>query len=281
MAAGLELSAFADKKVATIGDRVAYTITAVHPKNVSVIPPDRPASLGEWEVEDMASSRKEENGTVTDRFDFILTSYSTGSVPIPGLKLAYTGENNGKQEAAPQPVGMTVESMLAKVGDLGDIRDIKPPARFPAPLGAVLFWLIVIAAALYGLYVLYDKHFRKEQPEGAGAAGAPALSPSERALAELEKLRNSGLVKEGRVKEFYIALSDIVRAYLAAAYSVETLDRTTAEIYDAMRKQVPDKKFVVEVKGFFDGCDLVKFAKYRPDEKACFEDLDGAVKLIR
>ena len=108
----------------------------------------------------------------------------------------------------------------------------------------------------------------------------PSVPPYQTALEELAKLKNSGLLDEGKIKEFYITLTEIIRKYLGAVYSIDTLDKTTGEIYQELRQAVADKKALVFIKDFFEACDLVKFAKYRPEPKEAWEDFEKAKKII-
>ena len=101
------------------------------------------------------------------------------------------------------------------------------------------------------------------------------------AITALETLKKSGLAEEGKMKEFYIALSDIIRTYLGAVYSVDTLDKTTGEIYRELRAEVADKKALVFIKEFFEDCDLVKFAKYRPEPKTAWADFERAERIVK
>jgi hypothetical protein len=124
------------------------------------------------------------------------------------------------------------------------------------------------------------KRYRKNNVSNIKEPEKPKIPPDQTALAELLKLKESNLLKEGRIKEFYIALTDIIRDFISAKYSIATRDRTTAEIYHDLRTKMPDKKALSSIKDFFEICDLVKFAKYRPDETACLEDLESGKTIV-
>jgi len=100
------------------------------------------------------------------------------------------------------------------------------------------------------------------------------LPPDFVALTELERIEGMGLPARGEFKQFYTLVTDAVRRYLEARFGVEALDRTTHELLGDLARRG------LEVDGLaalLDEADLVKFAKYRPDE-ACAE---GAMSLAR
>jgi hypothetical protein len=118
------------------------------------------------------------------------------------------------------------------------------------------------------------------EPQALPVPAVPAVPPYQAAMDALARLRASGLIADGKIKEFYIALSDIIRDYLAAVYGIELRDKTSAELYAALKGREPDRMVLGTVKDFFDGCDLVKFAKYRPEAAVCDRDWDAARKIV-
>src|SRR5207245_506058 len=61
------------------------------------------------------------------------------------------------------------------------------------------------------------------------APSAPRRPPHEIAAAELERLRGRRLVEHGAFKEYYSALSDIVRRYLEDRFKLRAPEMTTEE----------------------------------------------------
>jgi hypothetical protein len=140
----------------------------------------------------------------------------------------------------------------------------------------IILTLLLAAAAIW----YYLKQKRLAANANSQEPAQPARPPHEVALEELAILEASALVSEGRIKEFYIALADIVRNYLGSVYGIETLDRTTSEIFSQLRGAVKDLKITMPVRELFDNCDLVKFAKYRPEALECSADLGRARALV-
>jgi hypothetical protein len=267
-----------DRQHITIGDRLTYDIALPLPAGATLGEPARPAELGLWAVKDMKTVADKKD-PATRHLQYTLTTFTTGEVTIPELSLFYTDSGNNRQELKVSSASVTVDSVLAKAGMAAGIRDIKLPLALPVPLSVYLAWLAALAAIGAGVFFWY-RAYRKRHAAAFPEVAVPAVPADQLALQELEKLKNAGLVQEGRIKEYYIALSEIIRTYIAAVYAMTTLDRTTAEIYQELRQKEPDKRRLSRLKDFFDECDLVKFAKYRPDEPLCLQDWDTARKIV-
>jgi hypothetical protein len=276
---GLSLQGSTDKKQITIGDRLNYSLTFTYPENFKLAEPDKTNELGLWTVKDVQAQEEKKTPQIVRRITYTLTTFTTGQVAIPELTFKYTNDKNEEKTVNANPIDITVESVLAKAGAAADIRDIKPPLTVPVPLSTYLLWLTALAAAGVAGWWWYTNYRRRSMPlEPANLE--PPVPPYQKATDALEKLKVSGLVTEGKIKEFYIALCDIIRDYLGAIYDVDTREKTTAEMYSQLRHKEADKKILSVIKDFFDECDLVKFAKYRPDEAGCWQDWEIAKKIV-
>jgi hypothetical protein len=152
-----------------------------------------------------------------------------------------------------------------------ELRDI----RGPVSLGHDYFWLIlffllILAAAAFFLF----RRRTKQKPKPAAAANPAHVL----ALEALDRLRAKNLSLE----EYYVELSSIVRTYLEARFNIRAPEMTSEEflLYLVDFPNISDehKKMLKE---FLDHCDMVKFAKYRADDKEMTQSLDYAYKLVR
>jgi len=267
-----------DKNRVTIGDPVSYSVTLASPLDYKLTPPEKTPQIGQWDVKDLKIFQ-EKKDKLYSYLNYTLAAYTTGEVTVPGLTFQFTDSKNEQFGVTIQSATITVESVLGLVKGAPALRDIKPPLYLKVPLGLYLFWLIIAAAILTGAWLWYQK-YRKSLPQLPMGPVEPPVPPFQVAKEELAKLKSSSLVKEGMIKEFYIALTDIMRKYLGAVYSIDTMDKTTAEIYQQLRAQEQDKKALVAIRDFFEECDFVKFAKYRPEEKVIWEDFEKAEKIV-
>jgi len=174
------------------------------------------------------------------------------------------------------PLTFAVGSILAE----GDTRpaDIKNPAVMA--VGAIWPWILAaVAAAAVAAAWMWRRRARRALPQTAAPA-APPRPPHEVAYAELERLLSSGILEAGRVKEFYIELAEILRRYVAARFGVETFERTTSEILEALRLARLAAKGMALTSEFLGACDVVKFAKYAPSSEETRITVERAYRLI-
>jgi hypothetical protein len=135
-----------------------------------------------------------------------------------------------------------------------DIHDIKPleipAADWSLPvyiLGAILI-LAIIGAAIY----YWKKHRNlKRVPDEA------LILPHEAALRLLDALMD---VERMDGKAFYFSLSNILRSYIQARYSINALEMTTEELLPKIDVLNINKEMHLELKALLRSTDPVKFA---------------------
>ncbi len=156
-----------------------------------------------------------------------------------------------------------------------DIRPLKAAADIEVGLNMPLIILIVVLIILAAAIFIFIKKRKKtvERPQ------EPSEPPGNTAARELEELLAMNLIEEGRVKEYYIRISDIIRKFIESKLTIEALDKTTWELYQEMRSKKTDRKLADNIRDFLEECDRVKFAKYIPTKKET-EKLTGRAKDI-
>ena len=84
-------------------------------------------------------------------------------------------------------------------------------------------------------------------------------------LKALEALHHQKLWQNNKHKQYYSALTDILRTYIAARWGFGAMEMTSDEIIEAMRaEELPDKARM-DLTAILRDADLVKFAKATPD----------------
>jgi hypothetical protein len=109
---------------------------------------------------------------------------------------------------------------------------------------------------------------------------APPPRPPWIALEKLAAIRAKGAPPEGAHKEYYDAVSDVVREYLGAIGGFPALDLTTEELLAAVRQRPPPVVSMGEIAGFLGECDLVKFAKAPATADQTLALLDAAAGIV-
>jgi hypothetical protein len=275
-ASSLEVSA--DRRAITVGDPVVLTIRLACTKGTRVGAFDPERSLGALTVLERRSDppRTLDDGRVEEVRTLKVTTYQVGPSEVPAIEASCADPSGTVQTVTSVPIPFEVASVLAS--DDSQPADIKAPAVMPArPLWPVI--LGILAAALAAAGWLWRRRQRR-RPEQVPVTSVPARPPDEIAYAELERLLTSGLLEKGRLKEFYIELAEIVKRYLAARFGVETFERTSLEILQALHSARLPARVSGAVGEFFEACDLVKFAKHLPGHEETRATVGRAYKLV-
>ncbi len=264
----ISLESKIDRAKITIGDRITYSIIVKRAENVDVELPEVGTDLGAFEIlsfNDPELTR--ENGMVIQKRDYIISTFDTGEYEIPPVVIRYVSKPDTTwRELMTEKIQIEVESL--KPSETGDIRDIKAPLELKRDYRALIRWAIIgLAILLLGSLSYY---FIKRWGEGKGLLPRkekPLRPAHELALEELDRLVNSDLLAEGKIKQFYIELSEIVRTYIEGRFYIMALEMTTSQLIENMRRDEIDAQATELIAHFLEACDMVKFAKYVPATK--------------
>ena len=158
-----------------------------------------------------------------------------------------------------------------------DVKDIKPPARARPALWP---WLL-LAALLAGLWYWNKRRgLRRSEPQTAQGLGLDRRPPEVIAEEELARLEAAGLWQQGRRKEFYIELTDILRRYLERRYGFAATRATSMEIFRRLRRLGLDGRLIAAIKNLLERADLVKFAKLLAEDRWLDLDLTEARRFV-
>lgn len=164
-----------------------------------------------------------------------------------------------------------------------NIKDIANIMRQPVTFGEVAKWvgivvgiLAVIAAIVYVVIRLKKHKSLIPKPE------EPPLPANEKALIELEKLRQQQLWQQGMVKEYHTELTDIVRNYLEERYRIQSTEMTSDQTLDAFRGcEAYTEEAASALRQILQTADMVKFAKSEPLPYQHDSSMTQAIAFIR
>jgi hypothetical protein len=194
--------------------------------------------------------------------------FDTGIQYLPTKNVQYETPNEQRTLVLPAPK-IIIKSLLEKEVDQTKIglKDIKNPLKLSVAWKRYLIIILIIGllGLLTGLaYLLMRKRNKVEEQEAV--IELDERTPYERALDELKELKKKDLLRREKVKEHYVILSEIIKAYLARVYKEKMLEMTSEEIIEYMQKSL-DMQTHRRLINFLEICDLAKFAKYRPAEE--------------
>lgn len=267
-----------DTSVIHVGDRITMTVSVDHAAASRAQLPDSLA-LSPFEALSVEQAPDQTtDGGVRSTFRLALTAFELGDLEIPSIPVAVVAADGVADTLHTDPYGVQVVSV--GTDESGDIRDIQGPLGIPMAKWILALWLILPWLIVAALYLLVKRLRPRGEDKPSPALGELARPPHEVALEALASLEASGLLERGQVKEYHIAASDILRTYVEARFRVDALEMTTREVLDGLSSVRADPQFRVGLRTFLEACDLVKFAKARPDAEASKHVLELGRRII-
>ena len=273
-------SARADKGEVRLGEPFAYEIEIRHAPDERY---DLPGALDLKPFQASGAACRREPGKSADevvtRCSMRLSLFDTGEHDIPDLTLVAHTPGGERLLAVPGArvtgVGMLDPSATARELEL---RDLAPPIPIMVPSYRLVAWAagVLGGAALLALGAWLWRRWHRDQDDPL----APGLLPHERFLRLLDGLESEGLPRQGRGRELFFRLSEMVREYVGAIQGFSALDLTTEEILGELAQRAPLRFDRDAFAQFSRQSDLVKFARHEPAEAECAEATTFARTLL-
>lgn len=260
-----------------VGDLLTYEVIVAFPRGITVNLPTQ-LDFSPLHLVSTEDSEVEATGTsLRKTFTLTLQHFAPGEASVPAFDLT-TVDASGAVETVTVPAKpFTVEALLAnevepvRKGEDDPVSIAYPNEKAETGIYAALAGIVL---ALLG-WALVRRMLRKPKVEPA----PPPIPPHEVALSALEELERGELMKQEDLVPFYLQLTEIAKGYLEGRFGVPSLDRTTEEIRrelvrrgDALAPLSAD-----EVIAFLQRSDLVKFARFSPED----DEATGALAEVR
>ncbi len=257
----------ASRKKITIADRITLVLEVFADQKYQVELPTFGDKLEQFGIVDYETITPKllEDGRIGYRRSYELEPFLSGDYQIPPMMVRFWEKPRQSEkvyEIQSEQIVIKVSSLLPEKYDQLKIRDLAGPVELPTaardwlyiPAGAAL----LLAAAALGLVVWLSQRHKD-------TIRTVAIRPDQIARSQLEKLLAEKLVEQGKLKLFYIHLSDILRHYIENRFALHAPERTTEEFLEEIHdNHVLDDKYKVLLGEFLKHCDMVKFAEYKP-----------------
>ncbi len=244
------------------------TITNI---KINILDPDRYGKLINCPVPDTTSSPYAPFEIVdvikTDvptgiEYNVKIQAFRPGVTTIEPFKYVF-GKDTAKSDI------LTLKILPVELTDTVNINPMRSVASVPSKwydfIPNWLIWVIVGMAVaglvIAGLYLWYI--YRKTGAIPLIHKPKP-VDPYERAITDLNRLRERKLAETGHEKEYYTALVDILRKYLEGRFQISAMEMSSTQILAALRSNPETKDNQDRIKQILEIADFVKFAKERP-----------------
>jgi hypothetical protein len=275
------VSARADKSEVHVGDVIQLTVVSVGPRETSVNLP-RSLELGPFAELDEQNRKIDEkdlgDGKMRREFTVFVAAYEPGELTLPSLEVTYLGKRGELLTTRTEAIPIKIVSLIANEPEPG-LKDNAPPVRVLERDLLLVYIAAGLAAA--GLGALAAILIRRRLRARASQRPAPPPRPAhDIALEKLDRLGAAGFADDGDHRPFYFLLSEVIREYLGARFGFDSLELTTAELMDELRRHAGRGLVMGEIEGWLSGCDLVKFAKFSPSATEARGALEMAIRIV-
>jgi hypothetical protein len=145
--------------------------------------------------------------------------------------------------------------------------------------GNRVWWPWILAAILLLLAIAaFIWWYRKRRAARVVEEPAlPQIDPRERALRELQAIRDARYAEVGNYRQHYIKLSETLRTFAMSVESDWSTDLTTDELAPRLKRRADAAALLKLLRS----SDAVKFARHQPPASEATGDLDAAEQWVR
>jgi len=184
---------------------------------------------------------------------------------IKGEKAVATKKTNS--------VPVKIKSVLKK-----DDKDIKPLKNLIDIKGDPWYLLkyVILGLVILGIILFLIFYIRKRR-KAIPPSPKPLIPPLEELELSLKGLADKKLFQKGKVKFHFIELTQIFKRFISRNYHFNAEDFTTEETLYYLKQKEQENLIRDNMRFVFNTADLVKFAKFIPDETVLTE-IDEKIK---
>jgi len=235
---------------------------------------------GDFEL--MGQERKRVDGptSATTTFDVKASAFKLGPLTTPELLLTTTQDDGQTATLLARGAAITVVGSLPKDAEKNgaDLFDIHDPKEVPIRTWRLVYALLAALAVGAAAYAFL--RWWKNRALAPAPAAPPPVPLANRTLKALDELRAADLPGQGKVREFYFRLSEILRGYLGERYGFEALECTSSELLAALgRLHTPGLPMDL-VTRFTEDADLARYARAPLDAGICKGSLEAAYRVV-
>ena len=205
-----------------------------------------------------ADTSQLDNGLLKITKRYTLTSFDENLYYLPPMTVNVDGKNYKSKSLALKVLTVPVDTLH--------------PEKFYPPKGVQsnpflwsdweqAFWLSVVFVLICVLTYYLWTRLKENKPVIAKVRIIKKLPPHQKALKEIEHIKENKMSVSEDQKTYYTLLTDVLRKYIKARFGFNAMEMTSTEIISRLQQE-EDRKMIDELNELFMTADLVKFAKY-------------------
>lgn len=270
-----------------IGDHIKLELEANLPKDWNVVFPVLSDSIKSFEIirkTKLDTIIGENSNQMKLRQLVTLTQFDSGSYEIPQLTFVFDPKKDELGEF--QPKKTNAISLLVSTIEIDtsqtfkDIKsNIEPEFTIWEYKQEIYIGLAIIAGIILAV-ILFKKFYKKKETEDNVEIYDPKIEPHVLALNKLNSLKNKKLWQEGKYKDYYTEIIDILRLYIKRLFKIDASEMTSDEIIDSLLKIKKVDSEIEQMTVLLGLSDLVKFAKQKPLPNENENALEIAISFV-
>ena len=195
-----------------------------------------------------------------------LMAFDTGQIQVPSVGLTYARSFDDPERLKAYTDPIRLYSTTMTVDTTQAYKPIVEPIAAPIKFKEVFPWILgalVLVLIAFGVWY-WLKHRKPKVDVDGNIVRGPVIPPYDKAVGDLESLRQQKLWQSGKVKEYFSSLTDIAREYIEGQFGVNAVEMTTDDILEEVKPLHFSPETYNKLKETMEVADLVKFAKYEP-----------------
>lgn len=205
-------------------------------------------------------------GRIRVNYRFLVQAFDSGAYRLPPF-LAVCGKDTARSQQLSLTVIPVKVGADEKIDDFSTIIGPWDPTLSDEdvddgnPSWLRWWWLIPLAIAVA---ILTWWAVRRLRTGGSLLPRKPETPPYDEAIESMHRLKAEKLWENGREKDYYTRLTDILRRYLVRQYDIQAMEMTSREIMKALKENDRLRPGRPQMRQILNLADFVKFAKVRP-----------------
>lgn len=260
--AQVALQASADKSNYAIGDYIYVTLTLDGKSTMQFNWPDD----ADFSAFDLINANPLDTIVNADQRTYhkklIISIYEAGTHYFPQVSIPYRIPNDTTvytitSDSFPIAIdSIAVDTTLA-IKPITDVMTAKESNWFWLRLIIIIHLILIFGFVIWYFFIRKDKKLIYKKAE-------PVLPLYDRTILALRDLESRKLWQQDQLKEYYSALTDILRNYLEERFNMHAMESTTDEIISQISRHPETRAMVNEIQFVGELADMAKFARSKP-----------------
>lgn len=192
--------------------------------------------------------------------EYIITSFDSALYYLPPLEVTVDNKIYKSKALALKVYSIPVDTLHPEQF-FAQKTIMEPPFSWDDWEGIIFASLFAIPLMILVIFLII--RFNDNKPIIRKIKIDPKLPPHQQALKDIEHIKAEKAWQKDNPKEYYTALTDVIRTYIEGRFGFNAMEMTSSEIID-MLMNVNDQESIKDLRNLFGTADLVKFAKHNP-----------------